>query len=402
VSDTPFILAGTPQQPKENESPRPPVRGVVGNVPELDLAALAPGDSRRVRIVTPTFDPEPIGTPLYAGELARWLAATGWEVDVVTGQPHYPRYSRYEGYDRGRRRDVVDGIPVYRLPTLVPKQGTTPWRALCETNFLVQGLLARCRLGTSPLTIAITPGVPFGIIVARGLTAPGGTVLAWVHDLQSGLAEALGAGRAVVRGSTAVERLCLNLADHVLTLSDGMAGRVQALGVERPTCTFALWSTLPPDDRPPSAPSVDVLYSGNIGRKQGCEQLLELAARLEARRPGTTLLIRADVHARHALELEAARSGLTGVSFSDLAPRADLRRALCSGRVYVIPQAPGVGDNVLPSKAVNALAAGCDVVAAGDPGSAVADLAESYPTMTLTKPGDVEAMAVVVLALLDP
>jgi len=75
---------------------------------------------------------------------------------------------------------------------------------------------------------------------------------------------------------------------------------------------------------------------------------------------------------------------------------------LHAGRVYVIPQAPNVGDNVLPSKAVNALAAGCLVVAAGDPSTAIADLAKSSPNMTLTRPGDVEGMADAVLALLDP
>lgn len=369
--------------------------------PLIDLDRYAAGGSRRVRIVTPTFFPEPIGTPLYAAELARWLRATGWDADVVTGQPHYPRFRRYDGYGRRRRRDSVDGIPVYRLPTLVPKNGTFPWRALSDANFLAQGMLARRRLGPSPLTIVITPGVPFGIPMARALTATGGTVLAWVHDLQSGLAEALGAPQAVVRASTFMERRCLNLADHVLTLSDGMGRRVRELGVHRPISTFSLWPTLSPDDGSRPTPMADVQYSGNIGRKQGCEQLLDLAERLEARRPGTSLLIRGDPYARRALELEASNRGLGNVLFTDLAPRADLRRALRAARVYVIPQAPGVGDNVLPSKAVNALAAGCLVVAAGEPGSAVADLAESHPTMTLTSPGDVDGLADAVLALLD-
>lgn len=373
-----------------------------GGEPVLDLEPFAAGGGRRVRIVTPTFDPEPIGTPLYAGELARWLAAGGWDVDVVTGQPHYPRFRRYEGYGRERRRDTVGGLPVYRLPTLVPRQGTTVWRAMCDFNFLVQGLVARRTLGQSPLTIVISPGVPFAVPVARALTTAGGTLLAWVHDLQAGLAGALGAGPLVVRGSAAVERRCLNLADHVFVLSEGMGVRVRDLGVRRPVSTFGLWSTLPPDDGARPRPTADVLYSGNIGRKQGCEQLLELAERLDRRRPGTTLLIRADAHARSNIEREATARGLSNVLFADLVPLSELRRGLRAARVYVIPQAPGVGDNVLPSKAVNALAAGCRVVAAGDPGGAVAALAAGHPYMTLTGPGDVEGMADAVLALLDP
>jgi len=373
---------------------------VVDDRPDLDLDRFLAGGPRRVRLVTPTFDPEPIGTPLYAGELARWLKATGWDVDVVTNQPHYPRCRRYDGYGRHRRRDTVDGIPVYRLPTLVPSTGTFGRRALSDVNFLVQGLLARRRLGRTPLTIVISPGVPFGLPMARGLTTPAGTLVAWVHDLQSGVAAAVGAPPLLVRASAAVERRCLNQADHVLTLSDGMSRRVRQLGVDRPTGTFPLWSTLPPDDgtRPPFV--ADVQYSGNIGRKQGCEQLLDLAERLDERRPGTTLLIRGDAIARRSLELDASSRGLSNVRFADLAARAHLRQALQAGRVYVIPQVVGVGDSVLPSKVMNALAAGCQLVAAGEPGSAVAELALRHPNMTLTTPGDVEGLTSAVLALL--
>lgn len=379
------------------DRPGPPV----ADHPEIDLESFSSAARRRVRIVSPTFDPEPIGTPLYAGELARWLRDSGWNVDVVTNQPYYPRSRRYAGYGRRRRRDTVDGIPVYRLPTLVPSKGTFGRRAASEVNFLVQGLLARRRLGRSPLTIVITPGVPFGVPVGRGLTAPGGTLLVWVHDLQSGLAAALGAPPLVARASAAVERRCLNLADHVCTLSEGMSRRVRALGVDRPTLVFPLWSTLPPDDGSVPALVVDVQYSGNLGRKQGADQLVDLAQGLEERRPGTTLLVRADPHARQGLELEVRARQLGNVRFADLAPRAQLRQALRAGRVYVIPQAPGVGDSVLPSKVVNALAAGCLVVAAGEPGSAVAELAEANPNMTVTKPGDVPGLTDAVLALLD-
>lgn len=395
-------MSAPPQpDPSEHDEGRHP-NGGIDDKPRLDLHRFLRGESRRVRLVTPTFDPEPIGTPLYAGELARWLASTGWDVDVVTNQPHYPRGRRYEGYGRHRRRDAVDGIPVYRLPTLVPSKGTFGRRALCDINFLVQGTLARRRLGRSPLTLVISPGVPFGVPMARSLTAAGGTLVLWVHDLQSGVAAAVGAPPSLVRASAAMERRSLNLADHVLALTEGMSRRVRELGVVRPIGVFPLWSTLPPSDGTRPVYVADVQYSGNIGRKQGCDQLLDLAERLEARRPGTTLLIRADAFARRGLELDVSSRGLSNVLFADLAPRADLRHALQAGRVYVVPQVAGVGDNVLPSKVMNALAAGCQLVAAGEPGSALAELALTNPNMSVTLPGDVEGLTDAVLALLEP
>lgn len=112
--------------------------------PQLDLERYASGTDRRVRIVTPTFDPEPIGTPLYTGELARWLRSGGWDVNGVTAQPHYPGFRSTRGTGAGRR-DAVDGIPAYRLPTLVSRKGTFAWRAISDANFLGQGMIARRR-----------------------------------------------------------------------------------------------------------------------------------------------------------------------------------------------------------------------------------------------------------------
>jgi colanic acid biosynthesis glycosyl transferase WcaI len=69
----------------------------------------------KILFVTQWFDPEPgaiRGLPL-----ARWLAARGHGVRVLTGVPNYPGGRIYPGYRmRFWQREMMDGIPVLRVP----------------------------------------------------------------------------------------------------------------------------------------------------------------------------------------------------------------------------------------------------------------------------------------------
>lgn len=372
--------------------------------PQLDLARLERFGGRHLRVVTPTFFPEPIGTPHYALDLVRWVRRQGWAVDVVTANPYYPRFELYPGYDGRWRTELLDdGLPVHRLRTLVPKQGKAAWRAASDLNLLAQAVTARVsrRIGLAPLTMAITPGTPLVVAAARALTTRSGRVICWVHDLQGGLARALGNPAALCRVIDQSERRLVASADEILTLSQGMASNLHALGVTKPIDVLPLWSTLPPDDGTPVVRRADVQYSGNLGRKQGCDQLLDLAEHLHAARPGTSVLIRGDAVARRSLEADAAARGLTNVVFEDLAPHDHLRQALQEATVYVAPQRRGVGDSVVPSKVVNALAAGCRVVAASEPGTELVHMATQSNLLTITRPGDVDKLTRAVLHLLD-
>jgi colanic acid biosynthesis glycosyl transferase WcaI len=372
--------------------------------PQLELGRLERYGSGHLRVVTPTFHPEPIGTPHYALQLVRWVRSQGWTVDVVTANPYYPRFELYEGYDGGWRTEVLDdGITVRRLRTLVPKEGRSSWRAASDVNYVAQAVTARVsrRIRPAPLTLAISPGTPLVVAAARALTARRGRVLCWVHDLQGGVARALGSSPALGRAIDRSEARLVASADEVFTLSEGMAAGLRAAGVTKPIDVLPLWATLPPDDGTVVERRADVQYSGNLGRKQGCDQLLDLAERLHAARPGTTLLIRADALARRPLEAEAAARGVGNVCFEDLAPHDRLRHALREATVHVAPQRPGVGDSVVPSKVVNALAAGCHVVAASEPGTELVHMAARTELLTITPPGDVAAMTGAVLRLLE-
>lgn len=82
----------------------------------------------RVIFLTITFDPEPgavRGLPL-----AKWLAARGYDIKVLTAFPQYPEGRIYPGYRvRLRQREVMDGIPILRVP-IYPSHDTSAVRRI--------------------------------------------------------------------------------------------------------------------------------------------------------------------------------------------------------------------------------------------------------------------------------
>lgn len=372
-----------------------------------DLASrnLTPfGDhDRALVVVSPTFAPEPLGTPLYAADAVSWLAGAGWSVDVVTAQPFYPHFERYPGYGRRTRRDRIGGVPVHRLPTVVPRGGRAPWRLAGDANFLAQGV-ARAFTGLIPrasTVLSISPGAPAATLVGAAVRRPGGRHVSLVHDVQSGLAEGLGMVKnaRVVDGMRRFERRSLDVADLVLTLSEEMAAVLRGIGVATPIEVLPLWSTV----AAPTAtigPVTDVQFAGNLGRKQALDQLLALMVRLRQIRPQTTFTIRGAGPMQAELEAQLAGAGLDVEVLPPVDDRA-LPAALAASRVHVVPQLATTGVHVVPSKIVNALAVGGAVVALCAEGSPVTRMAAACEAIRVVPPGAVDEAAVAVCALLE-
>jgi len=126
-----------------------------------------PGADGGVVVVSPTFHPEKVGTPHYVTDLTVALSEAGLDVEVVTNQPYYPEFRRFDGYGRHRRVDSLGPVRIRRLPTLVPTRGAPALRALSEANMVLQAAVLRLRgrLPRSECVVAVSPGVPFAALV---------------------------------------------------------------------------------------------------------------------------------------------------------------------------------------------------------------------------------------------
>ena len=131
-----------------------------------------------------------------------------------------------------------------------------------------------------------------------------------------------------------------------------------------------------------------ILYSGNIGAKQGLNVLLDAAERLDGDR---------DIHFVIAGEgpnkgdLKARYGHLKNVRFLPFQPYARLNEFLNMPDLHVLPQEPDAADLVLPSKLGGMLASGKRVLVTANEETELAEfLGEAS---IIIPPGNAELMA---------
>jgi colanic acid biosynthesis glycosyl transferase WcaI len=359
-----------------------------------------------VLIVTRHYAPEPTGSAPVIQEIAEWLAPRGDRVRVLTVRPNYPGTQVFEGYRRGERdREIENGVTVTRLATRPVRGSGLMARLGPESRFLLDLALgsASGRFKTSGRVISLCPSI-LTTVGAQLLVRRGGRHTAIVHDVQSGLGGALGSPllRAVMPILKRLEGFALSRADQVIVLSPAMETALIALGVRTPIAVLppSIDTTrIIPEPRPAGAPPT-ALYSGNLGRKQGLEQLIDLAQVLAARDPRVRVVIRGDGVMRERLIASAKERALTNIDFCPLAPKAQLSRALAQGDVHLVPQMASGGDFAVPSKVFAIMAAARPFVATAEAGSPLACLAEASGAFICTPPQAPDDFADAVLALM--
>jgi len=361
----------------------------------------------RALMVTQCYHPELIGSGPYCTDLAEWLRDRGVAVEVLTSRPQYPRAAAFPDYTNGSHdREIVADVPVLRLKTR-PRRGTTAWERICsETSFLLGGVRALLAGAVVRRTtvIAFCPSI-LAALLGWLATRRGGRSVAVVHDIQSGLA----GGLALVTKAPALrflrfaERVILNRADLVIVLSEEMRQELLKIGIRRPIEVLPNWidgTKIRPLPRPEGAPPT-VLYSGNLGRKQGLLQVLDMAARLAQDMPEARIVIRGDGWERERLVAEAQRRGLVNVVFEALRPAAALCEALAEGDVHLVPLDPQAVNFAVPSKIFTTMAAGRPFVCTAQPGSPLWRLQQEAGAFVCVPPNDSAAFAAAVGALLD-
>ena len=137
-----------------------------------------------------------------------------------------------------------------------------------------------------------------------------------------------------------------------------------------------------------------VLFLGRLDAQKGLDVALDAWARVIARRPTAHLVLAGDGPARTALEKRARELGLAErVRF--LGTRPDPERLLQAGQIFVLPSRSEGMSNAL----LEAMATGLGCVATRIGGNS--DLLEHGGTGLLVPPGDSEALADALLALLE-
>ncbi len=344
------------------------------------------------------YSPELTGIGKYTGEMVAWMTREGHEVRVITAPPYYPQWKVGERYSAWRYRREEGEATVWRCPLYVPKQPSTLKRLLHLGSFALSSffpLMAQRRwkpdriIGVVP-TLFCTPGMR---LLA---TLSGARTVLHIQDYEVDAMLGLGmAGKgkrgSVARLATAFERSALRNVDNVSTISRSMMNKAREKGVAAEKILFfPNWSEVArfqdvndadvtalrqqlglPEDKK------IVLYSGNIGEKQGLEKVIDAAERLRDRPLIFAIVGQGGGKAR--LENMARERSLPNIKFLPLQPYDALPALLKMGDCHLVVRKRGAADAVLPSKLTNILAVGGNAVITALPHTELGQLCARYP-----------------------
>ena len=350
--------------------------------PEDGRSCGRPGSGLRLTVWGINYAPEPTGIAPYNTALCEYLRGCGHEVRMVTTFTYYPAWRKLPS-ERFRlfRTDEVEGVRVHRCWHYVPAKVTTLRRIVHEGSFVLTSLVRQMVLPRPDVLIVVSPPLFLGAaawLLGKLKRAP---FVFHVQDLQPGAAAELGMlkNRWLIRGLYGLEAFAYARAAWVSGLTPGMLAAFARKGVEQSRLVyFPNGVTLPDRSRRPvrggfraaegyAEDDFLVVYSGNLGVKQGLEALIE-AARL-VRDPRVRFVICGEGSQRERLLDLLARDPVAKVRLLPLQPERRYHEMLVDADLCVIPQQRGSGDCFFPSKLLLALAFGKAVLAVAADGS---------------------------------
>lgn len=322
------------------------------------------------------YAPEHTGIAPYTAAMSRGLARRGIAPQVITAHPHYPDWKVRSGYGQWSRNEQVDAIAVRRVRHYVPNPPKGLRRLASEITFGVRASTARW--GSPDAIVLVSPAMVSSAMAAlkAKLAYRSTPLIVWVQDLYAqGMAETGQSGRAA-RVLAAIEGRLLRSADRVVVIHDRFADVIaHDFGVDRERITVVRnWTHLPP------IPAVDVsaareqfgwvpdetivLHTGNMGVKQGLENVVNTARLAEQCGAPVRFVLVGDGGERE--HLQALARGAKAIQFIPPLGDTDYAAALASADILLVNELAGVAEMAVPSKLTSYFSAGRPVIAATD------------------------------------
>jgi len=368
-------------------------------------------ESMKILIYGINYAPELTGIGKYTAETAESLAANGHQVRVICAPPYYPQWSVAADFSAWRySRQTEHGVEITRAPLWVPKKPSGLTRLIHLASFAVSSfpLVLRQLFWRPDAVICIAPSLlnaPAGWLLARLSGAH-----AWLHiqdfEVDAAFKLDLLKGGFLKRCALAAERALLGRFDTISTISSKMVEHAARKGIAPAKLVrFANWadteaifplpraSQFRAELNIPAAATV-VLYSGNMGQKQGLDVLGAVAATF-TEQDAVVFVFCGNGPARATLD--ALCGALPHCRFIDLQPLERLNDLLNLADIHVLPQRADAADLVMPSKLTGMFASGRAVIAMASPGTELFDVVA--PRGVVVTPGDVDALATAIKKL---
>lgn len=383
-------------------------RGSQFNVPysvEEVLGCYCPRVSPRVSVVifAQNYAPEPSGNAPYVTSLAEGLQASGeFEVTVVTAHPYYPDWQIRAGYGQWKREETLRGVHLRRKLHYVPRRPTALRRLVSELSFGARSALSSW--GRPDVVVLVSPSMFASAVTMLRLKLlnPRTPVLTWVQDLYSLGVRETGGGARIAKVVTAFESWLFRRSSTVTVIHERFRDTVTSLlGVDAERIdVIRNWTHISPVDgshriaaRSKLGWGTDetiALHTGNMGVKQGLENVVRAAALAEQRGDRVRFVFIGGGNQRD--RLVAMAEHLTQIDFIDSLPDDEYALALVAADVLLVNELPGVSGMAVPSKLTSYFAAGRPVVAATDAGGVTEEEVEASGAGVCVPAGDEQAL----------
>lgn len=261
------------------------------------------------------------------------------------------------------------------------------------------------RFASASVVIAVSPALFATALTALRirLTPSRPYLVVWVQDIYTlGMVETREGGGLSTRIAKFVERFALRAADRVIAIHPRFADYlVEQLGVDESRITVIRnWTHLPPSaemSRQKAREALGwpndvllVVHTGNMGAKQGLENVVDAARLADQRRAPIKFILVGDGGEREKLEHSAR--GIERIAFVDPLNNADYRCALAAADCLLVNELPGVAAMAVPSKLTSYFDAMRPILAATDPTGITAGEIEHAGAGVVVPAGDPEVL----------
>lgn len=356
------------------------------------------------------------GIGKYNGELLEWLREKGYQTDMMASLPYYPFWEIYEGYRNEQykvERSNYGNLYSVLLP--VSKNVNSLRRIWIDLVFMLKTLIRvpyLCLKNKYDIILLVLPPLSVFPVAIFSKFLIGAKLHIHVQDLQIEAAREMELlPGQILTVLESIEKICFYFADFVTSISDNMVVQIRKKNSGSSQKVFVIenWadteSTQPIDKKGWLKSEYGfnentflVVYSGNIGEKQGVDQILPVAKQLRDIKD-VQILILGDGTNKEQLIEKSNKLGLSNITFGNLVPKEHLNLMLNGSDVQLIIQRKEATDSFLPSKYINILSAGIPSIVTAHEGTELHSIVDSNTTSLLVEPENASKLAESILVL---
>lgn len=352
----------------------------------------------KVLIYGINFTPELTGIGKYSGEMAEWLADQGYDVRVITALPYYPEWAINKKYVNFYSYSISKNITVIRCPLYVPLKVTSFKRLLHLMSFSISSFLPV--IGSvfwkPDIVIQVVPTLFCSVqtLILSKLVKAKSVVHIQDYEVDAMFDLSIAKTGLFKEFAYWLEKKILNSFHVVSTISKGMIYRASQKGIEdKKLLFFPNWAELGRfenqnrdenflSDLGINSEKKIVLYSGNMGEKQGLEAVVYAADFMRDRTDIQFIMVGEGV-VKANIEKLANELNLQNIFFFPLVAYSMLPKLLASADCHLVIQKKGAADLVLPSKLTNILAVGGNAVITASANTTLGIFCRDFPEIAV-------------------